>query len=410
VISKIEDHVERGLARLPSQFRDKPKLKAFLTVLMTPAQPLEDALWQLLTERDIDTAIGDQLDQIGVIVNQPRLGNDDDTYRRFLYVRIAINRSSGTPEELIRIAKLALADFDPRIEFVHQHNRTMVFRIRDAAITSGAAEVTIKFLNQGRRGGVRTILEWGESEPEDVFKFDNDTEALHLERDDSQYAAITDGAQTGLDVTGALTIESRVRFQNNDADPNHSFYTVASKFNTGQESYQATLYRPAEGTLRLLLNLSADGSANTEYYVDVSQLDFDEWYRVAFRFDPAAGSTIGDRTSIFVDGVELPQLATTGSAVASIFDGTADFRIGALGTGLSTWRGDIRDVKVWSRALTDEEIADGAASQTDLEGDWRLNGDYSDASGNDNTLTPANDPQFIMIGPGLDQGRFAGRE
>jgi hypothetical protein len=172
-ISKIEDHVERGLARLPSQFRDKPKLKAFLTVLMTPAQPLEDALWQLLTERDIDTAVGDQLDQIGVIVNQPRLGNDDDTYRRFLYVRIAINRSSGTPEELIRIAKLALADFDPRIEFSHQLNRTMVLRIRDAAITSDAAEVTIKFLNQGRRAGVRAILEWADSDPEDVLNFDS---------------------------------------------------------------------------------------------------------------------------------------------------------------------------------------------------------------------------------------------
>jgi hypothetical protein len=168
-ISKIEDHVERGLARLPFQFRDKPKLKAFLTVLMTPAQPIEDALWQLLTERDIDNAEGEQLDQIGVIVGLGRTSTDDEVYRRHLRAQILTNKSNGNVNDLIRIAKAALADVNPGIEVRRQNNVTAVVRVRETAIDSDTAEILIEFLNRARAAGVRVILEWAESAPEDVF-------------------------------------------------------------------------------------------------------------------------------------------------------------------------------------------------------------------------------------------------
>jgi hypothetical protein len=226
-------------------------------------------------------------------------------------------------------------------------------------------------------------------------------QALQLERDDSQYAAITDAAQTGLDVTGALTIEARVRFESLPTGQGTRM-RVASKYlsSGGHKSYAMAFASfdigPAQ---RIELELGENGS-NTTFYQVVWEPEIDRWYRVAARFDPAAGGSVASRTAVFVDGVELTETIISGSLITTIFDSSADFVIGdqhgSVGDG--SFDGDLRNVKVWSRALTDAEIADGPESSDDLEGDWRLDGDYSDASGNGNTLTPVNDPVFVDSG------------
>src|SRR5262245_2616348 len=56
-----------------------------LRALLAPAASLEHALQQLLTERNVNTAIGAQLDLIGKIVGRPRAGvADDEIYRRYI--------------------------------------------------------------------------------------------------------------------------------------------------------------------------------------------------------------------------------------------------------------------------------------------------------------------------------------
>lgn len=58
--------------RLLQQFKTATKLIAFIDALIEGQAELETVLEQLLTERSLDTAIGDQLDIIGEIVGQPR--------------------------------------------------------------------------------------------------------------------------------------------------------------------------------------------------------------------------------------------------------------------------------------------------------------------------------------------------
>lgn len=107
---QITNQFERALALLVSQFRGQKtngeltNLQKLLKVLVAPAQRLEDVKWQLKTERWLSTAIGAQLDEIGVILGLPReLNESDEDYRERLEFQIFINNTSGTPEEVMAV-------------------------------------------------------------------------------------------------------------------------------------------------------------------------------------------------------------------------------------------------------------------------------------------------------------------
>ena len=58
------DHSGKMLARLAEEFR-KPRISAILTGEAAQYQAIEDAFWQLLVERGVDTAVGNALDVLG---------------------------------------------------------------------------------------------------------------------------------------------------------------------------------------------------------------------------------------------------------------------------------------------------------------------------------------------------------
>lgn len=103
---------ERAMSLLISQFRDfKPdgsltNFMKLIKVLADELQELENVNWELKTERWLDSAIGAQLDEIGIILGLPRNpGESDENYRQRLRFQIFINSTSGTPEQLIAILK-----------------------------------------------------------------------------------------------------------------------------------------------------------------------------------------------------------------------------------------------------------------------------------------------------------------
>jgi len=74
-------------------------------------QELEDAVWSVLTERWVPEAIGAQLDEMGEIVGEPRLGRTDAEYRPAIELRISLNQSGGEPERIIEfLRRIAGAD------------------------------------------------------------------------------------------------------------------------------------------------------------------------------------------------------------------------------------------------------------------------------------------------------------
>lgn len=138
-----QDHGLVAWQHWPAQFNDGTRLEALVRALHKPLNDIEAALLQLLTDRWLDTAEGQQLDGIGDIVGLPRVIDDvvyiqffgfisqpgiagfgvgrlrranesaiggsttllDPEYRRLLYWKIAINNGHGTTPEIIAALK-----------------------------------------------------------------------------------------------------------------------------------------------------------------------------------------------------------------------------------------------------------------------------------------------------------------
>ena len=106
MIEKITDHAEQALNRLLEQYKGKTNLINFIQVYTKQVQDIEDALEPFDLLLDIASQSGQQLDEIGDIVVQPRLGNTDARYRILLYTKIGINTSKGESPKVIEIFKI----------------------------------------------------------------------------------------------------------------------------------------------------------------------------------------------------------------------------------------------------------------------------------------------------------------
>ncbi len=103
MVDQITDHGDRAKSLLPEQFKSKTNLDKLLDILAVHIQENETVLFDLLTNRSLTTAIGAQLDGLGQILGEERLGRNDADYRAALNVRITINLSSGTPDTMIDV-------------------------------------------------------------------------------------------------------------------------------------------------------------------------------------------------------------------------------------------------------------------------------------------------------------------
>lgn len=106
-LSYKSTHVAEALGNYIQKFKGKPRLMALTTAYIEQIQDLEDAFYQLITDRTIETAVGAQLDGIGSIVGEAREGREDEDYRLAIRVRILLNLTNGTIEQVIEILSLA---------------------------------------------------------------------------------------------------------------------------------------------------------------------------------------------------------------------------------------------------------------------------------------------------------------
>jgi hypothetical protein len=108
--------IEYYLDLLTSQWRPAPNLNAWLTVNLQLFQDVMVCAQSFAAAFDITTAVGAQLDVLGVIIGQPRQVGfqpsnsvspilDDATYRLLLQARIAQNHWNGQIDSLIAMWK-----------------------------------------------------------------------------------------------------------------------------------------------------------------------------------------------------------------------------------------------------------------------------------------------------------------
>lgn len=224
------------------------------------------------------------------------------------------------------------------------------------------------------------------------------THSLDLESGSSQYASISDGSQTGLDITGDMTLEAWISPES--LPSSGGIYTIASKSGaSGQRGYIFFVWNDS-GTYYLTLQVSDNGANNENLRVAYTP-NTATWQPVAVTFDASASQAefFANRSSIGTD---------TGT-ITSVFNNTSPFRVGAIATNALYFDGLIKDVRVFNDIRTADEIRADMQVQTvsdaNLQGEWNFNNDYTDSSGNGNTLTPSGSPVFSSDVPFTNAGR-----
>ena len=150
---------------------DLNNISRMLYVVAVSSQTLETAQQQVLRQRTLENAVGANLDVIGKLVGQPRVGLDDDTYRRYCRASITANKSRGTAEELIDVADLVIFEDDAVYVVTIMSVAAVIVRVTEIGITDDLAQVTFNFLRRAASAGVRLVLEYGNTWP--LFTFDS---------------------------------------------------------------------------------------------------------------------------------------------------------------------------------------------------------------------------------------------
>lgn len=165
---KIEDHVERGLALLLSQYREKPRIAALLSSYLRRVQELEDAIIDVEIARLIDNAVGYLLAAIGRIVGQANEGGwDDDTFRLFIKARIRANQSNGHADDVIDVLNLVEA-----ADFVLSEVYPAAMYVDFVTETDASPIILMELARRAKGGGVRFQMLYGEHEVGvDAFSF-----------------------------------------------------------------------------------------------------------------------------------------------------------------------------------------------------------------------------------------------
>lgn len=99
-VTQITDHQEQAFGDLSPAIA-KGFNEAEARLIGDRFQALENLFFQLLQDRSLATAEGEQLDRLGELFGLQRLGLSDEQYRIALSVQVSIARSSGKREEII---------------------------------------------------------------------------------------------------------------------------------------------------------------------------------------------------------------------------------------------------------------------------------------------------------------------
>jgi hypothetical protein len=226
------------------------------------------------------------------------------------------------------------------------------------------------------------------------------TKSLDLEASSGQFAYITDANQTGLDITGDMTIMAWIKpesFPAIGAD-----YILVSKYYnaTGHTSFVLTLRGESASQVALLMGISAN--SNNVYFITVSAptLTIGAWNHIAMVYNQGATSI-----EFFVNGVSLG--VNTDSRMTSIANTDADFAIGVYQPATAPYDGLIDEVRIFNSTKNAAQILadyqrELAGNESNLQGYWDFDDSYNDKTSNHNNLSISGTPVFSSDVPFID--------
>jgi len=163
--------IEQGLLLLIEQYKESPIFQQWLRSYLQQVQELQDATWEVIEERYLDVAVGVQLDILGEIVGLRREGLSDTLYRDALFLQIRINRSFGTPVDVLEITRLFLGPGFPTIGY-EEHKPATIILIFLQNLTANERFTLFRGLFDTKAAGVRLLIR-ETSDPDTAFTFKN---------------------------------------------------------------------------------------------------------------------------------------------------------------------------------------------------------------------------------------------
>jgi hypothetical protein len=155
-----EYHAEEAVSHLIELFKRGPRNQAALGVFGVQLAELEIAAADNIMNFFIDTATGDQLDILGRIVGEPRLGRTDENYRPAVRVRILVNNSDGRAEQLLAIARGMVPGASVNLYELFP----MTLRIEFSTLGATTLATVFNMLQQAKAGGVRLLVSYAPGE------------------------------------------------------------------------------------------------------------------------------------------------------------------------------------------------------------------------------------------------------
>lgn len=167
-----------------------------------------------------------------------------------------------------------------------------------------------------------------------LFTYDN---AADFEAANTEYLSIADGSQSGLDITGDLTLSCRVKLESIGV----SHDLIAKWDNGSQNAYRLGI---GSGDNKPYFSI---GSPTEKTLAGATALIVGVWYHITAVYVPTL------RMEIYINGVSD---ATTAVGVhAALANGTANFKLGSSDVP-QYLDGAMQDAIVWNTSLTDTEV------------------------------------------------------
>jgi hypothetical protein len=174
------------------------------------------------------------------------------------------------------------------------------------------------------------------------------TASADFERNNGEYLTLTDASQTGLDITGSLSIGCWCKPESLTDLTSH---VLVGKYNTStsDRSYRLSLSNYS-GNYYAECRLSNDGAAYTTGY-GATAISAGTWVHLVAVYD-------GTDIRVYVNGALDSNGANNPKTYSSgIHNGGAPFRLGAQGNGTWLYDGLIDEAFVFNRALSAAEVA-----------------------------------------------------
>lgn len=170
------DQVALGLSRLLEQFKPKPLINALVEAPLDYGNTLETVLYDLLTARLYDGAVGEQLDVVGAIFNVERAGRSDAAFLQFIQATALAQSSSGTVPDIYAVLEHISPGGAFQIEQLLEDPAGFGVRFTSPALPYEPATaddlvpVTIeRLLRKSRAGGVKCWFYWWPTTVDQMF-------------------------------------------------------------------------------------------------------------------------------------------------------------------------------------------------------------------------------------------------